>query len=266
MKKIEIHCSWDLEFDLHHEKQLELWVDKYPPNQKQSPEVIRIGIFIEPPEIRNVIGLQTKTNHFDYILTHDQDLLDSRDNCFLYEFGGCWTRDYNFNEKKFGVSTLIGGKKMSHGHHLRGSVFDKAREINIPKDIWISKNYPPKNPGIGNPVLSGPKSHMFDHQFHICIENVKRDNWFTEKLLDCLYTKTVPIYFGCPNIGNWFDERGFIIVNSAQEIIDACNRLDGSSYEKYLNFVEINFETAKKYMDVAENIRRSIQKNILPLI
>jgi hypothetical protein len=36
--------------------------------------------------------------------------------------------------------------------------------------------------------------------FHIAVENVKIDNWYTEKISQSFATKTVPIYWGCPNI------------------------------------------------------------------
>ena len=39
-----------------------------------------------------------------------------------------------------------------------------------------------------------------DYRYHFCIENIKRDYWFTEKLIDCFVTGTIPIYWGCPSI------------------------------------------------------------------
>ena len=265
MKKISTICDWDLDVNLESEKSIELWVDQNPIPEKE-PGVIRIGLLIEPEEIRRSLGLVTFLDRFDFILTHNQDIINSRKNAFLYEFGGCWTRDYNFGDKKFGVSTLIGGKKLAPGHNIRTQVLNRSGEINIPKRIWLSKNFPPRNSGSENPILSGSKSDMFDTQFHICIENVKRDNWFTEKLLDCLYTKTIPIYYGCPNIGKWFDTRGFVVVDNATDIIESCNKLTPEYYEKHLEFVEENFKRAQNYMDVSENVKRSIEKNIIPLI
>lgn len=265
MNKIRVICDWDLKVDLYHNRQIELWVDRMPIGEK-TPGMVRIGLFIEPPEIRSMLNVQNQILAYDYVLTHDQDLIDRYSNCFLYEFAGCWVRDYVEGEKKFGVSTLIGGKQMTHGHRLREEIFRNSSRINIPKDFWLSKNFPPPGNFPGNPVLHGTKSDMFNRQFHICIENVKRQNWFTEKLIDCLYTKTVPIYYGCPNIGDWFDTRGFINVNSVDEIIDACNSLTDRTYSEMLEFVNHNYKESKKYADVGLNTERSIRKNIFPLL
>eukprot|EP00620_Florenciella_sp_RCC1587_P021099 CAMPEP_0182561832 /NCGR_PEP_ID=MMETSP1324-20130603/4262_1 /TAXON_ID=236786 /ORGANISM="Florenciella sp., Strain RCC1587" /LENGTH=60 /DNA_ID=CAMNT_0024774579 /DNA_START=220 /DNA_END=399 /DNA_ORIENTATION=+ len=57
--------------------------------------------------------------------------------------------------------------------------------------------------------------------FHIAIENVKSNGYFTEKLLDCFLTRTVPLYWGCPNIGEYFEVEGMIIID------DKCKGSDG---------------------------------------
>lgn len=266
MNKIKIFCDWELDVNLYHEIQMELWVDKIPYGSKRSGE-IRIGLFIEPPEIRTLLNVQSQIQAYDYVLTHDQNLLDNFSNCFLYEFGGCWTGDFNLNTKKeFGISTLVGGKKMTIGHVLRTEFYALRDEIRNPIKFWISKNFPPVNPRDSDPVLFSGKSEMFNNQFHVCIENVKRENWFTEKLIDCLYTKTIPIYYGCPNISNWFDIRGFIIVNNAYDLINACNLLNENTYLEKIEHIEKNFELSKQYMNVGNSIGRSIEKNILTRI
>ena len=266
MKKIKIHCSWDLEIDLFHEKQLELWVDKIPGGQRSS-ESVHIGLLLEPRELRNELRVSNDISSYDYVLTHDKSILDNSDKSFLYEFGGCWVKDYDQSQDKiFGVSTLIGGKKMVPGHYLRLSVLNNAHRLTIPKTVWISKNYPPSgNPG-DNTVLMGGKEDMFDKQFHICIENVRRENWFTEKLIDCLYTRTVPIYFGCPNISDWFDTRGFILVETLEDIIRETNNLTPGTYQKMIPYIEENYNRSQLYTDHGVNIKRAIESNILQLI
>jgi len=38
------------------------------------------------------------------------------------------------------------------------------------------------------------------YKFMICFENLSKENYFTEKLINAYYYKTIPIYWGCPNI------------------------------------------------------------------
>jgi hypothetical protein len=38
------------------------------------------------------------------------------------------------------------------------------------------------------------------YKFMICFENISKENYFTEKLINAYYYKTIPIYWGCPNI------------------------------------------------------------------
>ena len=64
-----------------------------------------------------------------------------------------------------------------------------------------------------------------DYRFSIVIENCKRDYWFTEKLIDCLRTGTIPIYWGCPSIGDFFDIRGFILFDDINDLENILNNL-----------------------------------------
>ena len=53
------------------------------------------------------------------------------------------------------------------------------------------------------------KSEMFtDSMFHVAIENTSHKNYFTEKLHDCILTHTIPIYWGCPNISEFYNTDG----------------------------------------------------------
>ena len=47
--------------------------------------------------------------------------------------------------------------------------------------------------------------------------------YFTEKLIDALITKTVPIYWGAPYIGDFYDNRGIIHFEDENELVDIVN-------------------------------------------
>jgi hypothetical protein len=261
MKKIKIYCSWELDINLYHNKQIELYVDLIPKNETPK-DFIRFVFLLEPPEIQDIAhmakwGINNKT--YNFLFTHNQQLLDEiSEKSFLFPLASTWIKDYNFVEKKFEVSTLVGGKLLAPGHYLRQKLWYKENKIKVPKKFFLSGNYGGVENYNNNPILGKDKSPLFDSQFHICIENVKRKNWFTEKIIDCLQTKTVPIYYGCPNIGDWFDTRGFIIVDSLDEIIESCNTLTPEKYNEMITYIEYNFEESKKYVNIGERLKNKI--------
>ena len=57
-----------------------------------------------------------------------------------------------------------------------------------------------------------------DYAFSLVIENHVQDNYFSEKLLDCLLTGTIPIYHGCKKISEYFNMDGFILFNTEEEV------------------------------------------------
>ncbi len=264
MKKIKIFCSWDLVFDLSHEKQVELYVDKIPTDPIPN-NTIRFVFLLEPPEILNISqhalwGLHNNT--FQHLLTHNQELINQTDKSILFPFASTWIQNYQFPEKSFSVSTLVGGKLMAPGHNLRHKLWFKENKISVPKRFFLSGNFGGIENYNNNPILGKDKSPLFDSQFHICIENTKRDNWFTEKLIDCFVTKTIPIYWGCPNIGDWFNLKGMFIVDNVDDIIYHCNNLNNNTYNEMLSYIEENFKIALTYADLSERLKSIITKVI----
>lgn len=266
MKNIKINCSWDLNFDLFNEKQIELYVDTIPADVIPK-DTIRFVWLLEPPEILDlsqhaISGM--KNNTYNYVLTHNEFLLNNCTNSILFPFGTTWIKNYEFPEKMFSVSILVGGKLMAQGHHLRHQIWFKENKITkIPTNFFISGNYSGELYNYNNnPTLGNNKNPLFDSQFHICIENTKRNNWFTEKLIDCLLTKTIPIYWGCPNIGNWFNLNGFIIVDNVNDIINACNLLTEKTYQEKIQFIEENYEKAKGFAKADERLINIITNTI----
>ena len=53
-----------------------------------------------------------------------------------------------------------------------------------------------------------------DYDYSIVIENSSIKNYFTEKLFDCFLERTVPLYWGCPNILDYFPEESLIVLTT----------------------------------------------------
>ena len=84
-----------------------------------------------------------------------------------------------------------------------------------------------------------------DYMFSVAIENGSYETYFTEKILDCFATGTVPIYLGAPDIGNYFNPEGIIKLEDGFEFSE-------SIYYDKINAIKENCEIAKKF-ELAED-------------
>lgn len=164
-----------------------------------------------------------------------------KDNFEFIPYGGCWiTREEQkiYNKSKL-ISIIASGKKETKGHKLRHAVI---------KDI--NKKFPNLLDvfGRGYSEIESKLIGLSDYMFHIVIENNKKDYYFTEKLIDCFVTGTVPLYWGCPSIDEFFDKKGIIAFQTKKQLYEIVNNLSQNLYEDLLPFIKRNFEEAKKYI------------------
>ena len=205
---------------------------------------------------------------FNIILTWNKNILDNCEN--TYTFTCNYQQDsheyYNslLNTKKiFEISFLSGIKTLSDGHRFRNELYQMKDQIIIPKKwFYVLEDFDTEHnvrPGYGE--YSKDLSHLPEHlkkipqvygkricyenpMFHVCVENVKQDNWYTEKIGEAFCTKTVPIYWGCPNIGDYYDSRGIIIFDTKEELIDIVNNLTPEKYYEMKPYIDYNFDIA----------------------
>ncbi len=97
--------------------------------------------------------------------------------------------------------------------------------------------------------------------FSITIENSKEDYMFTEKLIDCFLTGTIPIYYGCPSIGNFFNSNGIIMIDSLEDLSTILPTLNEELYNNMRPYIEENYKTAQQYKTFVIN-----EKPILDVI
>ena len=179
--------------------------------------------------------------------------------------------DYEIKNKNFKVSMLCGDKNWCPGHKIRREFWLNQDKITIPKNFYYSlKNNTINTGGTRKeiPIYENnlqikhdiDKTECFiDSMFHIAIENNKSNNYFTEKLIDCIISKTIPIYYGCPNIGDYFNIKGFIIINSIDDI-DKINNLNEKYYFDNLKYVEENYNKLISMSSFSKQMKDIINK------
>jgi hypothetical protein len=194
-------------------------------------------------------------SNFDLILTWKSEVLTQCSNAEKFLFGGKTILEDKLNLNKTNqITYLTSDKNFTEGHNFRQKVFNFFNDHNFDGDykIFIHKS-PPRI----------DKEIIFNNaKFSIIIENGIEENYFSEKIIDCLSTKTIPIYRGCPSISEYFDINGFIIFNSLEELIDIIANLPKDFYETKIKEIEKNYETSMLYWDYYGRIKSKIQKKI----
>jgi hypothetical protein len=198
-----------------------------------------VAWLLEPPSLKDwpYRCVADYPNYFKAILTYDKRLLDSNDNRFKFApHGGSWI-DWDLwwmYEKTKDVCMIVSDKNESEGHKLRHKI---AKEFGDRIDVY------------------GPSYQKFDRKFNVLkdyrycvvVESVKMDYYFSEKLIDAISVGCIPIYWGCPSIGDYFDIGGFGLINELKLLamtLDFCGMLSYSDIEPKLI---ANLETAKQY-------------------
>jgi hypothetical protein len=209
---------------------------------------------------------------FDVIYTWNQEIFDKCPNARLYHFCSSWIseevfRNVDISKKKFAISTLCGSKvyPRASGHILRINLFYNQPYFTsrFPLVIFRSEQQKPVLPDINNnPLLTAVhagKVRLFEEfQFCIVIENEKTTNNFTEKLIDCLIMKTLPIYYGCPNVSAFFDTRGWIEFDELEDLYVKLQTLNETHYAKFTDSIEKNYQKAISLRDYYTNIENAI--------
>jgi hypothetical protein len=203
---------------------------------------------------------------YTYLLTQYPELL-KLPNSFELIGNGSFVDPAPDIKKKFGVSIVMTNRMVAPGHPMRRELYDRRKEIKIPFDIYRGtwNGFEPSADTIQMPPWPNKKwkVKVFDCMFHIVIEGFKNDHYYSEKLIDCLITKTVPIYWGHTNIGKYFNGYGILTVDTVDEIIELCNKLTPDYYEYMLPIVNENYEAGLKvykYEDILKDaMMRAIQ-------
>ena len=203
-------------------------------NKREGKQVM---LLIEPMSIqRNVYEYALKVaNEYEYVFTHDSQLLAVLPNAKPILWGGVWCRCENPKKAKF-MSITSSDKEMCELHKERKRI---ARKYKDKIDVFGT---------IDGGNFCDPIDTLEPYMYSIIIENHIDNIWFTEKLCNCFATKTVPIYYGARDIDKFFNTDSMIICNSIEEL------------EKKIDYMLENKEMFEEaYYD--ENVQRALEKN-----
>ena len=185
--------------------------------------------------------LRLTHRRFHRVLTCDKALLSAIPNGVFFPFGGTWVPEWRgLALEKTRMCSLIASKKRSQeGHQLRHAMVDWVLANGIGLDV-MGRGYQP---------FGDKADGLVPYRYSVVIENVRERNYFTEKLVDAILCKTVPIYWGCPNIGDFFDTEGMILCDGASDIQTALRAMTTADYAARAPLIEAQRGRADHYGD-----------------
>jgi hypothetical protein len=143
------------------------------------------------------------------------------------------------------ISMISSNKNFTIGHQVRHQVIS-----NLPDCVDLY--------GRGFKPIENKIEGLKDYCFSIAIENDNTNSYFTEKLLDCFLTCTVPIYWGCQKVSSIFNNDGIIWLDDLQDI---CS-LSYEDYTKRLPAIKENYEIAlKQNIDPFDSLINILNEN-----
>ena len=200
--------------------------------------------------------------NFDLILSHHDKFVTKMDaKGTWYPNGMSWIADEDWKdyEKSASMSIIASSKNETDGQKLRHDYIGSLQYSSDPALALGVDIY-----GYGYNPIEHKVEALKDYRFSIAIENCRINTYFSEKLLDCFATHTIPVYCGCENIKDYFNMDGIIQVESLEDLIKYTRVISESGVDIYnkrsvRSAMKDNFEEAKKYR-VAEDW---IYQNIL---
>jgi hypothetical protein len=176
------------------------------------------------------------SQNYDILITHDKSIYDLADNFYYLPPHGYWVDEPKIHNKTKLVSMISSNKSFLDGHKKRLEWVNKLKK-NV--DLF----------GNGFKTIEKKEEALNDYMFSVTIENDKYETYWSEKILDCFATGTVPVYYGSPDIGDYFNIDGIIMLTNDFDI----NSLNFDEYNKRKYAIEDNYKRVLKY-DIIEDI------------
>lgn len=133
------------------------------------------------------------------------------------------------------ISIIMSNKDFSTGHKKRIAFLDEIKNSSISKYIDIY--------GHGHNPIADKWDAIAPYKYHLVLENSIQTDYWSEKLADAFLGFSLPIYYGCPNVGDYFsrDSLCLIDIDNIDSAIETLQRIiEGNTYEGSIEAINIS--------------------------
>lgn len=164
----------------------------------------------EPSSVK--IYAPSFTSQFETVLTSQEPWALQHRNAVYSQCGLVWfyscdyasVRDNPPLQKIGDLATVCSSKQQRHTlHHLRYTFTQRLREAIPEMDVF----------GRGVRPIDDKRESLDPYRYHLAIENHVCPHHWTEKLADSFLGLTVPFYYGCPNVFDYFPEGSVVPID-----------------------------------------------------
>ena len=116
------------------------------------------------------------------------------------------------------ISIILSDKDISKGHKKRIEFINKIITLPISKHIDVF--------GHGFNPIPDKWDAIAPYKYHLVLENSVQKDYWSEKLADAFLGFSFPIYYGCPNIYDYFSKNSLSVID-IDRVDEAVNVLQG---------------------------------------
>lgn len=196
----------------------------------------KVAWILEPRAIHPQVYAWIEANNrlFDFVLTFDEELIAKGENYLYYPHGRCWINNYVETPKTNFCSIIASSKDFTEGHRLRHKVIAEHRDL---IDVF----------GYGYKPVENKEEALSSYKFSVTIENCRQPGYWTEKVVDCFATKTIPILWADDAVCDFFNKDGIIFFDKSDDLNSLLRDLSKTYYDSCADAIEENFKLVDKY-------------------
>jgi hypothetical protein len=184
--------------------------------------------------VRDNLGLVLNT--FEAIFTYDDNLIKLSPKFKWAPAMGTWIDEPLDHDKTKLVSMVTSGKTHTEQQKFRVNFANNHQDkIDLFGGINPDRRIERKDVALN------------DYMFSIAIENDTSDTYFTEKILDCFATATIPVYKGTKNVCRYFNPDGIIFIDG-----DILPDLSYDLYQSKREAVLENLQKVKEFNTIED--------------
>lgn len=217
---------------------------------------------IRPQDFELVMTMDKgRIAEYNKIFTFSERVLDRYSNAAFLPASGLWygteinggvIDEKLYEQKDKNVSVVASNKTFGKYHQLRVKIANDAIRTGLVDGYGrFCGNY-----------IEKKADALQNYRYSIVVENDVNSYYFTEKLLDCFASMTVPIYLGATKIEEYFNVDGMIILHeeecdNLEKILKQCSEQD---YLSRLDAIRDNFERVQQYRCIEDYMMINYRK------